>query len=359
MGIQSASPVGAVSAVAAASAAQEAMALAAQLMGDALASEAAAPLASGTATPSPPTSSAPGSPAWAGVSTAAQARPLELASSEAHKDLGDAAGQTTDLQVPGVSTASTSTAARAPETVVVPTLVNTMQGEATRGPERRAWQSPARPVRRARRPLPQLDDDTDDERDDDDGAPPFNVLTDHDPISSGTTPRVAAPAATSAAYRRLSQVLADADQVDALRELARSRRVLIASPRAAAVEGSPALVLDLLWTDARGARRVQTYRARGARGSDIAPAWRAWRLHRDAGADGQPRLFAGKGLDAASRAVGPLALRLTQVRAAPSLRDSTAPWIDLLEMRRLLHDMGGQWSLLLVWSPQPMPGLSS
>ena len=322
--------------------------MSAQAPGDAMASDASEPLATAAAPV------APGSRAWAGASSAASWRAAE-APSAARRDAADAAAQTVEATAPDAATAPTAASNRVSDAVVVPTLVNSLQGQVARGPEHRAWQdaAPQRRQRRSRHPLAHADAEGDGEPEDERDAAPGDAC--RWPSDSLASPPAAAPEA-SAAYRRLSSALIEAAQSDAMRELARARRVAIVSPRASAAGGSSELALHLLWADARGVGRVQTYRARGGRADTDATrhAWRAWRLHRDADADGQPRLVAGKGLATASTAFGALAVRLAPGRLAPPLRDPSTSWIDLLEVRRLLHDLGGQWSVLMVWAPQPV-----
>lgn len=245
-------------------------------------------------------------------------------------------------------------AGRAADVVGVPAHVSTLLAEAPREPQRRV---PADRRETARRrngtASARAERDDVDHDDDDDGAGEGG--RDADPAPTPPTRPLRRDA--SGAYRALVKILEAAGQGDALRELARGRRLWIVGPRPATPRDD--LELVLLWADARGMGRVQRYRARGRRAAGDAdtPGWGAWRVHRDVSAHGEALLVAGRALPAALRAAKaprPLLLRLAPGRRSAPLCDAATAWIDLLDAQRLLFDLGEQWSVLLVWAPDAL-----
>jgi hypothetical protein len=79
-------------------------------------------------------------------------------------------------------------------------------------------------------------------------------------------------------------------------------------------------------------------------------------VHRDVGADGEPSIMAraarpawlGQGVG------GALALRLSAGRLPAPLPDANTSWLDMLDVQRLLADLGRQWCVTLVWAPQAL-----
>lgn len=169
-------------------------------------------------------------------------------------------------------------------------------------------------------------------------------------------------------YRDLTRVLHDAAQHAALQELALGRRVLLIAPAPhASVHDTTRLVAHLLWTNADGVGQARAYRARGELPGEAPPAgngWYQWRMHRERGTNDEPKLVpshvaAPKAGAAEHRPTAPmLTVRINaQGAAQPPARpiaDHRAAWLHLLDRQRLLHDLGTQWSVLLVWSDLPV-----
>ena len=245
---------------------------------------------------------------------------------------------------------------RVRDSVAVPTQVTALNIEAPREPLRR--ELPARDrLLRERRPRAPIEayDESPDEGDE---APTHDG---HTAAIEQTDVRVAAvhPGRDEpAVYEAIVAALHRAAQTEALRELAHQRRIWVVSPRSPRAPESRELRLRLLGSDAAGAMRVRAYRARGQRAAceREAASWCAWRVHRDVGADGQPRIIA-RPVRAARLGLGiggTLALRLSAGRLPAPLPDAATSWLDMLDVQRLLADLGRQWCVTLVWAPQAL-----
>lgn len=251
---------------------------------------------------------------------------------------------------PGAATttpvAAAATPSLAPDTQLTPAQVSSLQGQPM-PPAAGAPQRPTRPALPADERVPPRREALRDEReaaqdsstsDDDDGdelgtlAPPHPS---HQPDDG------------SALHRRLVRLLQSGAPAAGLHELALTRRLLLAAPWPTTRPGHE-LALHLLWTDARGIGRARRYRARGA---VAASGWQQWRLHRDVDAHGQPLLATGGSVhgDSPPR----LAVRLAGVVLPAPPQTAGHAWLDVIDTRRLLHDLGLQWSVLLLWAPDP------
>jgi hypothetical protein len=199
---------------------------------------------------------------------------------------------------------------------------------------------------------------------------------DHDDDFPGDEPDAAEPSRTAEAhdarrmrpsYRELTRALHDAGQHAALQELALGRRILLVAPSPhASLDDTARLVAHLLWTNASGIGQAHAYRARGElpaakHGDD---GWHHWRMHRERGVNDEPRLVMShtaapkKAPAARNRSAAPL-LSVHMAAAGSSspsrpIADARSAWLHLLDVQRLVHDMGTQWSVLLVWSAAPV-----
>jgi hypothetical protein len=245
---------------------------------------------------------------------------------------------------------------RVRDTVAVPTQLSALHIEAPREPVRR--ELPARERAQRERPAHasiDVRDESPDEGDDASGDDSESGAGEH------TDVRAAAPHPgrdEPAVYEAIVAALHRAAQTEALRELTHQRRIWIVSPRSQRASESRELVLRLLGSDASGAVRVRAYRARGERAAcERATAlWCVWRAHRDVGADGEPRIIARPGRPArlGQGIGGALALRLSAGRLPAPLPDANTSWLDMLDVQRLLADLGRQWCVTLVWAPQAL-----
>jgi len=252
---------------------------------------------------------------------------------------------------PGTTTTPLVAAAVPPalaqDTQVTPAQVSSLQGQPM-PPAAGVPQRPTRPALRAdervplRRRAPR-----------DDEAPDDPATRDHadDEADRGelVARRPSHPPADDgqALHRRLVRLLQSGAPAAGLHELALARRLLLAAPWPTARPGDE-LALHLMWIDARGVGRARRYRARGA---VAANGWQQWRLHRDVDAHGQPRLATGGSVlgDSPTR----LVVRLAGVVLPAPLESDRQAWLDVIDTRRLLHDLGLQWSVLLLWAPDP------
>ncbi len=138
-------------------------------------------------------------------------------------------------------------------------------------------------------------------------------------------------------------------------ELSRRRSVLLVAPPAAGQRG---LQLVCLGFDGRGRPVCHRWPARGAAaatpgGARSLSEWQLWRVRRE-GDDGQRPVLTARAL-APGMAAGGLVLRATATVLPPPLRPAHHGWLDVLEPQRLWRDLGSQWTLLLAWSPHPLP----
>jgi hypothetical protein len=167
--------------------------------------------------------------------------------------------------------------------------------------------------------------------------------------------------ATVRRFRRLWRHLQTAPQHSALAasaDLAQRRRVMLIAPSARPGAAPAELEAHLLGSDAQGIGRAASYRARGAlaaAAADAGAAWPQWRAHRDATLNALPRLVVTRSMVLRpAPSPGALSIRLSPTAQAPPLRDAQTSWLDILDVRRFLHDLGTQWSLLILWSPHPL-----
>jgi hypothetical protein len=159
-------------------------------------------------------------------------------------------------------------------------------------------------------------------------------------------------------------------------ELRQRRRVLLVSAAGSTAARSAWLTVELLMPATRAEDgRAAAYRARGLLACTSAEqqAWPHWRVHREslgvapdaAGRAAPARLVAARAplfvAAGAGTASGPgpqpgggVSVRLCTAVLPPPLREADTSWLDVLDARRLLADLGTQWSCLLVW-PDTVP----
>lgn len=142
-------------------------------------------------------------------------------------------------------------------------------------------------------------------------------------------------------------------------ELSRRRSVLLVAPPGAAQRG---LQLACLGFDGRGRPVCHRWAVRGAAPATPGAAWaqaqaqaewQFWRVRRE-GDDGQRPVLNARALAPAPAGSG-LVLRATATVLPPPLRPAHHGWLDVLEPQRLWRDLGSQWTVLLAWSPHPLP----
>jgi hypothetical protein len=150
-------------------------------------------------------------------------------------------------------------------------------------------------------------------------------------------------------YDRLQRWLADAAQHAALRELAQQRRVLliVATPDRLQRGGRAARV-HLLVPRPQQRGESQVFNARWWPGAGRRADWTAWRLHRDADAAGGLRL---RSRHLWPMAAGAVTLLLRLGPTPPSLLDAGSACLDVPDVQRFGHHLGGQWSLLALCCP--------
>ena len=351
-------------------------ALAAALLNDAAAAAAAqlqAPASDiGAAVqPNPQLGAPPGTAVTPPSIMQAQTGPQDSVTREPQRGLERPGGEALPASIAG-AVGAVAQPALAPETQITPAQVSTLQGQPT--PQAGGVpQRPARPQRRdasgARRRLPQdgrgeaddadaaaqIANDADAPAqiaDDVDDGPP-QIAADPADQPPAAVPRRAPADAAAALYRRLVLALQAGAPPAGLSELALARRVLLVAP-GAATGPTNELVLHLLWIGPRGIGRARRYAARGtpASGGAAASGWRQWRLHRDVDRHGQARLVVSAA--ASAPAAAGLGVRLAGAVLPPPLNRGDAAWLDVIDTRRLLHDLGHQWSVLLLWAPHPV-----
>ena len=137
----------------------------------------------------------------------------------------------------------------------------------------------------------------------------------------------------------LHALLQRAEQLEALRELALGRRVLLVLPQAGGGHGAAPAAAALLTTE-----KVQRFGARWWPGTAnaVRPGWLRWRVFRS----GDPQLDSGLRSRSASTACH---LRLGP--HAPHLSDAGTAQVELVERIRFTQALGAQWSLLVVAAP--------
>ena len=159
-----------------------------------------------------------------------------------------------------------------------------------------------------------------------------NAAADPDPGGASTPSRDPEAAALRALLQR-------AEQVEALRELALGRRVLLVLPQAGGGPGAASASAAMLTSD-----QVQRFGARWWPGTANAtrPGWLRWRVFRS----GDPQLDSGLRSRCASTACH---LRLGA--HVPHLADAGTAQVELAERIRFAQALGAQWSLLVVAAP--------
>ena len=232
--------------------------------------------------------------------------------------------------------------ARAPITLAVPVLLTPTF--ATPGQAARAHEGPDSPAARQRdadrqRRPPEPDDDGADEPRQDAMAAPDGGAGDKRSAaaeSDGGAESATAPDPEALALRALLQ---RAEQLEALRELALGRRVLLVLPQAGGGHGAAPAAAALLTSET-----VQRFGARWWPGSAnaVRPGWLRWRVFRT----GEPQLDSGLRSRCASTACH---LRLGP--HAPHLMDAGTAQVELAERIRFTQALGPQWSLLVVAAP--------
>lgn len=139
---------------------------------------------------------------------------------------------------------------------------------------------------------------------------------------------------------------------EALAELARRRSMLLVAPPG---PGQRGLQLAGLGFDRRGQPICHRWAVRGApAATDTGRDWLFWRVRRE-GDDGQRPVLSARPTTPRQTAASGLVLRATATVLPAPLRPASHAWIDVLEPQRLWHDLGAQWTLLLAWSPRPLP----
>jgi len=289
-----------------------------------------------------------------------QTGPQEAATREPQRVLERPGAETLPASVAGAAGA-TVLPALAAETQITPAQVSTLQGQPmpqTAGvpqrpaaPRRRDVSSKRRSPRSAQQGAEHAGDEDDEDDEARTAAAALEFVAPGEADHCAGPPRRAPPDAAGALYRRLVQALQAGAPPAGLQELALARRILLVVPT-----GAPALAhrvaLHLMWVDPRGAGRARRYAARGAAGAGDAVAqggWRIWRLHRDLDRHGEPRLVVST---TPSGGAGPAVnVRLAGVVLPPPLGAGSAAWLDIIDTRRLLHDLGTQWSVVLLWAP--------
>ncbi len=238
--------------------------------------------------------------------------------------------------------AEAGSASRAAFTLAVPVLLTptfTTAGQAARSHE-----APDSPQARHRDADPQQHPH-DPENDNADGA-----LEDASTAPDGADDNTAAgpesdpdSSASSASSEpealALRALLQRAEQLEALRELALGRRVLLVLPQAGGGHGAAPAAAALLTSE-----KVQRFGARWWPGTAnaVRPAWLRWRVFRS----GDPQLDSGLRSRSASTACH---LRLGP--HAPHLMDAGTAQVELTERIRFAQALGAQWSLLVVAAP--------
>lgn len=135
-------------------------------------------------------------------------------------------------------------------------------------------------------------------------------------------------------------------------ELARLRSVLIVAPPNAGQRG---LQLSCLGFNNHGKAVCHHWAARGAAAAtDPGSEWVFWRVRRE-GDDGQRPLLHARLLKPNQTAANGLVMRATATVLPAPLRPPGHAWLDVLEPQRLWRNLGSQWTLLLAWSPHPLP----
>lgn len=137
----------------------------------------------------------------------------------------------------------------------------------------------------------------------------------------------------------LRALLQRAGQVEALRELALGRRVLVVLPQADGGHGAAPASAALLTSD-----RAQRFGARWWPGAanTVRPGWLRWRVFRS----GDPQLDQGLRSRCASTAC--------HLRLGPQvahLSDAATAQVELVERIRFTQALGAQWSLMVLAAP--------
>lgn len=238
-------------------------------------------------------------------------------------------------------------AARAPVTLAVPVLLTPTF--ATPGQAARTHEAPNSAVARQRdsdradrehrpgRP-PESDDEATDEPPQDATAAPDDTA-DTDTTAADADSRAGAAVSHDPEALALRALLQRAEQLEALRELALGRRVLLVLPQADGSHGAAPASAALITSD-----QVQRFGARWWPGTAnaVRPGWLRWRVFRS----GDPQLDSGLRSRCASTACH---LRLGQ--QAPHLMDAGTAQVELAERIRFTQALGAQWSLLVVAAP--------
>ena len=232
---------------------------------------------------------------------------------------------------------------RPSDTLAVPVLLT--PPFATAGHAARAREAPQAPAARRRaaewpqrRPGSQTDADADaaPEPDEDGSAAPerrdASAATDLDPADDSA-------ASHDPEAGALRALLLRAGQVEALRELALGRRVLVVLPQAGGGRGAAPAAAALLTSG-----QVQRFGARWWPGTAhaVRPGWLRWRVFRS----GDPQLETGL----RSRCAG-TACHLRLGAHGPRLTDAGTAQVELAERIRFTQALGAQWSLLVVAAP--------
>jgi hypothetical protein len=303
--------------------------------------------------------------AWQAGLDAGAIRPPALPADAALAQAAQGGAPAAQLEVPGAAlptTAPPQAGAPVPDAVALPVLVGTLQAQPMqwRPVQRRDDDTP--PPQRERRALwPQDDEDAH-------ALPASPDGEDDAPAAHAAGDDAADRNADDACrlFRVLTRWLQSLPGHDALvAELAQRRRVLLVAPFERLSAPAGALQVFLLGPHARGPGAAFAYRGRGAAAwqadGATAPALRQWRVHREGAGDARARLVATRSIALAREAMATpmLSIRLAAAALPPPLRDMHDAWLDVIDAQRLLRDLGTQWSVLVAWSAQAVPGLRS
>lgn len=149
-------------------------------------------------------------------------------------------------------------------------------------------------------------------------------------------------------YAWLERWLTGAAQHAALRELAQRRRVLLIVAAPSLPRRAGAARVHLLVPRPHQGGESHGFNARWWPGAGHRADWTAWRLHRDADAAGGLRL---QSRHLSPVPAGAVSLLLRLGPTPPSLLDAGSACLDVPDLQRFGHHLGGQWSLLALCCP--------
>lgn len=271
---------------------------------------------------------------------AAEPTPLRLAT---ETPLGATAAETARGAPINPMAAEASSAPRAAFTLAVPVLLTptfTTAGQAARSREApESQQARHRDADPQRHPHDPENDDVDSPLEAASTAPDGANDNTAAGLDSDADSDANSSASSDPDALALHALLQRAEQLEALRELALGRRVLLVLPQAGGGHGAAPAAAALLTTE-----KVQRFGARWWPGTAnaVRPGWLRWRVFRS----GDPQLDSGLRSRSASTACH---LRLGP--HAPHLMDAGTAQVELAERIRFTQALGAQWSLLVVAAP--------